>query len=271
MSFGTNIKSLREERNLTQEQVAEALGVSFQAVSSWERDEYKPDTDKLIRLAELLDVSVSAIAEERHKAFKTREAIYNWEHMKTYVKTTAKNFKLRNALKAIDFAVEAHEGQKRKRSSTPYIYHPLNLACHALSMDIIEDEIIAACMLHDVVEDCGKTVEELPVNEETKELVRLLTCAETTDKNRDEILADYYAGIVSNPKAALVKCIDRCNNLTTMSWGLSRDRIYRTIRETEEYYPKLLKVIKATPEYNNAAWLLQYQIESMLDIYKRLM
>ncbi len=47
MSMGTNIKTLREERKLTQEQVAESVGVSFQAVSSWERDEYKPDTDKL--------------------------------------------------------------------------------------------------------------------------------------------------------------------------------------------------------------------------------
>ena len=76
---------------------------------------------------------------------------------------------------------------------------------------------------------------------------------------------------VTYPKAALIKCIDRCNNLTTMSWGLSRNRIYRMILETEEYYPKLIKTIKATPEYNNAAWLLQYQIESMMDIYKRLM
>ena len=97
MSIGTNIKSLREERKLTQEQVAEVLGVTFQAVSSWERDEYKPDTDKLIKLAEIFDVSVSTIAEERHKTFKTKETIYNWEHMKTYVKTTAKNFKLRTS------------------------------------------------------------------------------------------------------------------------------------------------------------------------------
>ena len=43
------------------------------------------------------------------------------------------------------------------------------------------------------------------------------------------------------------------------------------IRETDEYYPALLRVIKAAPEYNSAAWLLKYQIESMLDIYKRLM
>lgn len=94
MDIGKNIKRLREERKLTQEQVAEELGVSFQAVSSWERDEYKPDTDNLIKLAEMLDVSVSALIEEKHKAFKTKETIYNWEHMKTYVKTTAKNYKL---------------------------------------------------------------------------------------------------------------------------------------------------------------------------------
>ena len=213
MSIAANIKSLREERKLTQEQVAESLGVTFQAVSSWERDEYRPDTDKLIRLAELFDVSVSAIAEERQKAFKTKETIYNWEHMKTYVKTTAKNFKMYNTLKAVDYAVEAHEGQKRKKSGVPYIYHPLNLACHALSMDIAEDEVIAACMLHDVIEDCGRKSEDLPVNDETRELVRLLTCKKTTDENRERILNEYYNEILANPKAALIKCLDRCNKI----------------------------------------------------------
>ena len=271
MSIGTNIKSLREERKLTQEQVAEVLGISFQAVSSWERDEYRPDTDKLIRLAELFDISVSAIVEEKRSTFKTKETIYNWEHMKTYVKTTAKNFKLRDTMRAVDYAVAAHEGQKRKRSTVPYIYHPLNLACHALSMNIIEDDVIAACMLHDVVEDCGKKVEELPVGDSAKELVRLLTCEKTTDKNREQILRTYYDNIAKNPKAALIKCLDRCNNLTTMSWGLSRERIYRMIRETETYFPALLDIVKATPEYNSAAWLLKYQMESTLDIYKRLM
>ncbi|WP_024864330.1 helix-turn-helix domain-containing protein [Butyrivibrio sp. FCS014] len=271
MSMGTNIKALREERKLTQDKVAEALGVTFQAVSSWERDEYKPDTDKLIKLAELFDVSVSAIAEERQKAFHTKETIYNWEHMKTYVKTTARNFKLEDTLRAVDYAEEAHRGQTRKRSTVPYIYHPLNLACHALSMGIIEDEIIAACLLHDVVEDCGKKLEELPVSDETKELVRLLTRKDTPEEKRKETLDAYFHDIAQNPKATLVKCLDRCNNLTTMSWGLSRDRIYRTIKETEEYFPPLIKVLKDTTAYGNASWLLKYQMESMLDIYKRLM
>ncbi len=187
------------------------------------------------------------------------------------MKTTARNFKLKNTLKAVDYAVDAHEGQKRKRSTTPYIYHPLNLACHALAMGINDDAVIAACLLHDVIEDCSCKLEELPVDDEVKELVQLLTCEKTNDKNREAIIEPYYKAIAGNPKAALIKCMDRCNNLTTMSWGLSRERIYRMIKETEEYYPELLKTIKNTTEYNNAAWLLKYQMESMLDIYKRLM
>ena len=161
-----------------------------------------------MKLAELFDVSVSALVEERKGVFKTKDAIYNWEHMKTYVKTTAKNLGLTNTLKAVTFATEAHKGQMRKRSTTPYIYHPLNLACHALSMNIKDDAIIAACLLHDVVEDCGVTYDRLPVNDETKELVCLLTCEKTTPENRSAVLKDYYDQIATNPKAALIKCID---------------------------------------------------------------
>ena len=111
MSFGTNLRRLREERKRTQEQVADAIGVTFQAVSSWERDEYKPDTEKLIRLASLFEVSVNTLVEEKQGVFKTKDAIYNWEHMKTFVKASAKSLGLKDTQKAVDFAVEAHKGK----------------------------------------------------------------------------------------------------------------------------------------------------------------
>ena len=136
MSIGENIKSLRYAQDLTQEGLAEKLGVTFQAVSSWERDEYMPETANLKKLAEVFDVSVSAIVEDKKGTFKTKDAIYNWEHMKTFVKTTASALGMHNAYRAVDYAVTAHEGQKRKKSDIPYIYHPLNMACHALSMGI---------------------------------------------------------------------------------------------------------------------------------------
>ena len=276
MSIGENIKRLRENSRLskgkmTQEELAEKLGVTFQAVSSWERDEYLPETANLKKLAEVMGVSVSAILEDRDGTFKTKDAIYDWEHMKTYVKTTARNYKLGNTLKAVDYAVEKHEGQQRKRTDVPYIAHPLTIACHALAMGFKDDEIIAACLLHDVVADCGVKVDEMPFDEEVREIVRLLSHEKTTDENRKQIMDAYFGNMMINHKAVLIKCLDRCHNLTTMSWGLSRERIYRMIRETEEYFPKLLDNLKGTLEYNNAAWLLKYQIESMLDIYKRLL
>ena len=277
MSIGENIRKLREGRiledgsRLTQEKLAERLGVSFQAVSSWERDEYIPETKKLIDLAKELDASVDAILNDRKMEFKTNKTLYDWEHMKTYVKTTAAHLNMTNTLKALDYAVTKHDGVTRKKSEIPYIYHPLNMACHALSMGINEDEIIAAILLHDVVEDIeGVTFDDLPVNEEARELVRLMTKDKSKGSHDPEMLDKYYAGLASNPKAALIKCIDKCNNMTTMSWGLSRKSKFQQIEEVDKYFPKLLKVVKDTPEYNNAAWLLKYQIESMLDIYKRL-
>ena len=101
--------------------------------------------------------------------------------MRTYVKMTARSHELCETLVAVDYAVEAHKGQNRKRSSVPYIYHTLNLACHALAMNITDDEIIAGCLLHDVIEDCKVKVGELPVSNSIKELVRVLT----RDNNED--------------------------------------------------------------------------------------
>ena len=282
MSIGENIRKYREElkngSKLSQEQLAEKIGVSFQAVSSWERDEYLPELANLIKLAKELDVSLDAIVNDRKGSFETKKAVFDWEHMKTFVKTVAKTENLENTLKAVDFAIIAHEGQTRKNTDTPYISHPLAMACHALAMGIREDEVLAGILLHDVIEESKKDKtkkdikpEDLPVNERAKELVELMTCPENSDENRKEILDVYYGKLAEDPGGALIKCIDRCNNLTTMSWGLSRDRVFRMISETDHYYPALLKTVKNTPEYNDAAWLLQYQMESMLDIYKRLM
>ena len=272
-TVGERIRQARLNAGLTQAALAEKLNVTYQAISSWENDIYVPDTWNLIELAKVLEVSVSSLVESRKNYhFKTNKSIYDVNHMASFIRTTAYNFKFENTLKALDFAIKAHEGQKRKKSDIPYIYHPLNIACHMLAMDIKDDEIISACLLHDVIEDCGVKKQELPVNDRVKELVVLMSHPKTTPANREEIMNDYFEHLSKDPDAALIKCVDRCNNLTTMSWGLSRDRIYRQIEETEKYVIPLLKnVVKKEMKYYNAAWLLSYQIESTLDIYKRLL
>ena len=52
---------LRKEHNLSQEQLADELGVSRQAVSKWERGEASPDTDNLIALASIYDTSLDSL------------------------------------------------------------------------------------------------------------------------------------------------------------------------------------------------------------------
>ena len=87
MSMGTNILRLRTAKGFTQENLADKLGVTFQAVSAWERDQYKPDTDKLIRLAEELGTTVNALVYDTPD-YETTDTLFDPERMKTYIKTT---------------------------------------------------------------------------------------------------------------------------------------------------------------------------------------
>lgn len=57
MSMGSKLAQARKQANLTQEQLAERLGVTRQAVSRWESDTAYPETDKIVRMAQILDVS----------------------------------------------------------------------------------------------------------------------------------------------------------------------------------------------------------------------
>lgn len=56
--------------------------------------------------------------------------------------------------KALALAVEAHDGQKRKGTSIPYIAHPMGVASIALDHGADEEQAMAA-LLHDAVEDGG--------------------------------------------------------------------------------------------------------------------
>ena len=61
MSIGTTIKKLRRDRNITQEQLAELLGVSTNAVSQWECDKTAPDISHLPMLANIFEVSADVL------------------------------------------------------------------------------------------------------------------------------------------------------------------------------------------------------------------
>ena len=56
--LGENIARYRNEKGLSQEKVAEYIGVSRQAVTKWESNISRPSSDNLFKLAEILEVSV---------------------------------------------------------------------------------------------------------------------------------------------------------------------------------------------------------------------
>jgi len=62
---GRNIKKFRENKNLTQEEMAEQLNVTRQTVSSWETGRTEPDIETLERIAAALDVTVEELIYSR--------------------------------------------------------------------------------------------------------------------------------------------------------------------------------------------------------------
>ena len=56
--IGMNIMNLRKRENLTQEQLAEIIGVSRQAIAKWEKGESMPDLENCVALAKAFDVTV---------------------------------------------------------------------------------------------------------------------------------------------------------------------------------------------------------------------
>lgn len=65
MTLGDKLSKLRKENNYTQEQLADVLGVSRQAISKWESDTTYPETDKLIRMSELFDCSLDYLLKDK--------------------------------------------------------------------------------------------------------------------------------------------------------------------------------------------------------------
>ena len=60
-SIGKNIRKLRKERNLTQEELAELLNITSQAISKWENESGMPDISQIIPLARVLGVSTDIL------------------------------------------------------------------------------------------------------------------------------------------------------------------------------------------------------------------
>ena len=91
--------------------------------------------------------------------------------------------------RALRFATDAHAGMVRKAGHTPYILHPMEVASIASTMTD-DVEVLAAALLHDVVEDADIKIEEIEAKFGKR--VRELVESETEDKRADLPPADTW-------------------------------------------------------------------------------
>ena len=72
MMLNENIKAIRKQRGLSQEELAIRLHVVRQTVSKWEKGLSVPDSDMLVKIAEVLEVSIGELLGQRMKKIKMK-------------------------------------------------------------------------------------------------------------------------------------------------------------------------------------------------------
>ena len=83
---------------------------------------------------------------------------------------------------ALVFAAAAHDGMRRRKSDAPYILHPMEVGSIIGTMTD-KQEVIAAGILHDVVEDAGISIEE--IGEKFGNRIMELVASETENKREE--------------------------------------------------------------------------------------
>lgn len=282
MIQGAKIKQRREALGMTQQELADKLYVTIQAVSQWENGKTQPDSDRILLLAKLLGTTADALLDGSQPgvaSWQLSDRMFSEEHMYSKLKAFAQAEGLAETYQALPYMRSCHAGQSRKPGmgagqSVPYIVHPLTMACQAHAMGIRDDAVLAAALLHDACEDGGVKPEELPFSSPVRTAVSLLTKdpERFLEVGRAAALAEYYSGIQGNQTAMFVKCLDRCSNLSTMAASFSAEKMARYIKETDKYILPMLEELKCRyPDWNDAAFLLKYQMLSLLETQKALL
>ncbi len=120
------------------------------------------------------------------------------------------------AEKALDIAIKAHDGQKRKTDGSPYIIHPMMVAAKLAKFDLPE-AVIAAALIHDVLEDTD--FPEAKLRQELGDEVVDIILPLTEDKSLEwEDRKEKYIEAVKNSSSETkaISIADKIHNLETI-------------------------------------------------------
>jgi GTP diphosphokinase / guanosine-3',5'-bis(diphosphate) 3'-diphosphatase len=145
--------------------------------------------------------------------------------------------------RAFRFAAAAHEGQQR-RSGEDFIHHPWGAAkiCAELHLD---EQSIAAALLHDVVEDTGTDIKDVRAEfgDEVATLVEGVTkLTRIQFQSREQTEAENYRKMIvamaQDVRVILIKLADRLHNMRTIEY-LGKQKQVQKAKETLEVYAPL--------------------------------
>lgn len=119
--------------------------------------------------------------------------------------------------RALRLAVEAHARQNRKGTSIPYITHPMGVAL-LLARAGASDDVIAAGLLHDTVEDCSISLEQIAHEFGLWTAVIVGGCTEPDKELPWELRKQnkMHALRTAPPEVKLVVCADKLHNVRAM-------------------------------------------------------
>ena len=152
---------------------------------------------------------------------------------------------------AYKFAEKCHSGQLRK-TGDPYIIHPVFTAIYLSNMKM-DWETISAALLHDVIEDCGVTFEEIEklfgrdvaglVDGVTKLPTLKISSKNTNFSTNNEIsraatIRKLLISTSEDARVILIKLADRLHNMETLH-ALDEESILRISQETMEIFAPL--------------------------------
>ena len=160
-------------------------------------------------------------------------------------------------------------GNSEKDGKTPYIIHPLSMACYAVALGIKEDSVIATILLHDICEDCNVSLQSLPFSHDVREGVKCMTFKMNDDENKIQAKQKYFSGLLNSREALVCKGLDRYDNLSDMVGEFDANRIAKNLVETDLLLLPVLKEGKEKwPDLSNIIFVIRNNIKNLVAALK---
>ena len=256
LNFGENIRKLRTERGLTQEKLADFLGVSFQAVSKWERGDSVPDIFMLPIIASFFGVTTDYLLQydrmESEREIEAYEARYYqlWQSgerkalmdkMKEAVSRYPSEYRLlvRYLNAMVWYGAADDQNAIAVRNEVTAVYERIQNHCTTDSIRIWSKKILCDYynkLIHIPgsgvgLEDIESIQAEMPLMQNSRDY---LACFLPKDDKRDAAC-----------KNAISELLFLLNNVITQNWSLSSDlplseriEILETVIQANELFYK---------------------------------